>query len=260
MARKSAAKTGSLITLNEAGKLDVKYDEPTQALCEWCKKQLEPFGVVTSDGRVIWLGTRSCDCDGAADQAKREEEARQKQQEQERRASLIRCGVKPRYLDANITVVGIANYLNTFDYKSGRGLYISGPSRAGKTYAASALAKAFHEKKYSIILISSLSMLDAVKASFDGDTKIGIVKFCACDILLIDDLGKENGNSWVMTTLFQVINERYENMLPTIVTTQYEPDTLIKRMSRQGEYESAVAIVERLKETCDLVRLPARKK
>ncbi len=62
-----------------------------------------------------------------------------------------------------------------------------------------------------------------------------------------------------MGTLFQIINDRYENMKPTVVTSQYAPDALKSRMGRSGERESAEAIVERLKETCRLVVLPPRK-
>lgn len=247
-----------LMTVAEAKGLGVEVPDPPDATCEWCGRTLEPLGMVGFAGAFFWIGVEECGCDGAererAEQRRKDaEEAAARQRE-----SFARCGVKRRFLDARIAHAGLSDYLNGFSDNPGIGLYIVGPSRAGKTYSASALAKAFCLSGYRTIMTTSLSMLDAVKASFDGDIKSGVSRYAACDILIIDDLGKENANSWVMTTLFQIINERYESVKPTIVTSQYLPDELKRRMSRSGERESAVAITERLKETCRLVRLPRR--
>lgn len=37
-----------------------------------------------------------------------------------------------------------------------------------------------------------------------------------------------NGNSWTLTTVFQLVNARYENMRPIVVTSQYAPASLAK--------------------------------
>ena len=74
-------------------------------------------------------------------------------------------------------------------------------------------------------------------------------------VLVIDDLGKENANAWALTTLFQIINSRYEDGKPTIYTSQYDLQSLQRRMSRQRESESAEAIVSRICETSVIVQL-----
>lgn len=249
----------TLLTLEEIEAQGISHDEPHLNKCRWCGETLEPLGIVGRDGRILWVSSKECACEGAAKERAEEEEREREAAEREQIANFKRSGVKPRFLNAQIEVPAIAKFLDSYEHKSGQGLYIAGPSRAGKTYAASAIAKAFCASGYSVILTTSLSMLDSVKASFDGDTRNGIARFSGCDVLIIDDIGKENANSWVMTTLFQIINERYESMKTTIVTSQYAPEDLKHRMSRSGEQESAVAIVERLKETCHLIRLPARR-
>ncbi len=63
---------------------------------------------------------------------------------------------------------------------------------------------------------------------------------------MLDDVGKENANSWAATTMFEVVNGRYERMLPTIYTSQYSFSELERRMSRSGERESAQAVLSRI--------------
>lgn len=80
-------------------------------------------------------------------------------------------------------------------------------------------------------------------------------RFCEVDILFLDDIGKENANSWALTTLFEVVNYRYENMLPTVFTSQYSLDALERRLSRNNEVESAKAVVSRICEMSKVVVL-----
>ena len=39
--------------------------------------------------------------------------------------------------------------------------------------------------------------------------------------LVLDDLGKESPTDWTLGQVFRVVNDRYENMRPVVVTTQY---------------------------------------
>lgn len=55
--------------------------------------------------------------------------------------------------------------------------------------------------------------------------------------------------------MFEVVNGRYERMLPTIYTSQYSFPELEKRMSRSGERESAQAVLSRIVQTSTLVDL-----
>lgn len=252
-------KSSNLYTLDEAKKAKIEFTEPKETTCPHCGKTLEPIGLVGFGDKFTWIGTRECNCEGAERERAEIAAAQERQAEAERRAEFVRCGVKPRFQDAKIDNAAAARYLDSFELRRGVGLYIHGPSRAGKTYCASAMAKAFISAGYSVILTTSLEMLDSIKESFDGNSKLGPSRFIGCDVLIIDDIGKENANAWVMTMLFQVINARYESMHPTIVTSQYSPFELTARMSRSGERESATAIVERLKETCELLTLPPRK-
>lgn len=247
------------MTPTEARKLGYEFEDPETPVCEHCGRALEALGVPGRDNTVIWISRTVCDCDGAKRQVEEERRRAERAAERELAEAYARSGVKPRFINAEIDSPALAAYLNGFNERPDVGLYITGPSRAGKSHSASALAKAFVASGYSTTMTTSLAMLDDIKASFDGGGRPGIERFISRDVLIIDDLGKENANSWVMTTLFQIINARYEAMRPIIVTSQYAPDELCRRMSRSGERESAVAITERLKETSRLITLPSRR-
>ena len=72
---------------------------------------------------------------------------------------------------------------------------------------------------------------------------------------MLDDLGKEAQSPWTVMTLFELLNARYEGMRSTVITTQYTMDELEARLARRGEAETARAIVSRIRQTCDDVRL-----
>ena len=72
----------------------------------------------------------------------------------------------------------------------------------------------------------------------------------SADLLIIDDLGKEQCSDWSMSTLYSILNDRYEDMKPTIVTTNYNTDDLVNALTPKGyDNTKIVAIISRLRET-----------
>ena len=53
-----------------------------------------------------------------------------------------------------------------------------------------------------------------------------------------------------MSTLYSIMNDRYEAMKPTIITTNYNVDRLISALTPKGfDNMKIVAIISRLRET-----------
>ena len=52
-----------------------------------------------------------------------------------------------------------------------------------------------------------------------------------CDLLILDDLGTELTNTFVTTTLFSIINERYLHDRPCIISSNLSLQDLQKRYS-----------------------------
>ena len=49
-------------------------------------------------------------------------------------------------------------------------------------------------------------------------------------VLILDDLGTQNGTPWAQEKLFQILNHRYNAQLPTVVTTNLSIDRLDERL------------------------------
>ena len=68
----------------------------------------------------------------------------------------------------------------------------------------------------------------------DGDTAGKLVQAAeTAPLLVLDDLGAEKPTEWVQEQLFIIINKRYEEMLPTLITTNCNMAELIDRIGRR---------------------------
>ena len=75
-------------------------------------------------------------------------------------------------------------------------------------------------------------------------------------MLIIDDLGKEQCTDWSISTLYSIMNDRYENMLPTIITTNYNSEDLARALTPKGyDNYKAKAIISRLKEVSKVLTM-----
>ena len=248
-----------LYTLEEAKAKGLPYEQQEERVCKYCGRRLEWLGIISKDGFVRWVSVKDCDCKGRKAEIKRQEEAEERlHEERAKQAALAKCrkaGIGKLYLTAKPSVPECVDYINSFADANGKGLYIQGGVGAGKTYEMCALAKTFVFAGYSVKVTTTLSMLNSIHKSYDSSDREGALQFCKADILFLDDIGKENANSWALTTLFEVVNYRYENMLPTVFTSQYSLDALERRLARNNEVESARAVVSRIHEMCGVVVL-----
>ncbi|MCQ5091295.1 ATP-binding protein [Slackia exigua] len=247
----------AFFTPREARERGLEFEEPALITCRWCGKPLTPLGTELL-GQVRWLMSEPCGCD--EEKAERERVERMQRAEQERNVAekVTAAGVARKFANARTSIPEIGDFLAGFNRHGGNGLYISGIVGSGKTHAVSALARALVYEGRSVVLTNTLAMLDSIQATYgcDGDRTGGVGRFAGCDLLILDDMGKENGSGWALTTMFQVINARYEDMRPIVVTSQYALPALARRMGRAGERESAEAIASRLHEICAVVALP----
>lgn len=251
---------GDLHTPETARAAGVPFREPPERPCPFCGCALTPLGVALN-GRIAWVGHKDCGCDGAQEEAKRSQEAKEAallEESRRTRAAMLRgVGISRRFSAAAVDDGQCAAYLRRFGDVRGDGLYIYGGVGAGKTALANALAREFADAGYRVILTTTIGMLEKIQDTYG--TEASSLKAChgygECDVLVLDDLGKESASAWSMMTLFQVLNMRYEAMLPTIATTQYAPGAIAKRLGRGGERETAEAIASRLRGTMEVVHL-----
>src|SRR5699024_9314399 len=70
------------------------------------------------------------------------------------------------------------------------------------------------------------------------------------DLLVIDDLGKENETENTLSVLYQIINKLYENEKLVVITTNFNSSDLARKLGERGP-----AMVSRITGMCEPVVL-----
>lgn len=260
--------------------LQIKNPQPPDEQCEFCGKALHHEGFVFSNTVMMWSPyAERCDCEQAKKkwaehdaEKEREEQEKKRQEQYELQQARINkllgaSGIGKRFQQrifstfktdtpARAKAYQIAkDYADNFaiHMEDGTGLYIEGTNGTGKTHLAAAIAmQLMTEQKIPCICRTTGDLLMDIKAAFDkeGVTEQAILKvYKDVSLLVLDDLGKEQCTDWSISTLYSIINDRYERMLPTIITTNYNSDDLVRALTPKGyDNYKAVAIVSRLQE------------
>jgi len=154
-----------------------------------------------------------------------------------------------RYATATVThpkVVSWAatvarNWLHPTPIKTGPSLILSGPPGRGKTHEVYAARKWFYDIGVPVSwTITTAADLNGALRRFDG---VDARDYAKAALLAIDDLGAGNHTQFNDDTLYRIVNHRYENELPTLITTNL-PGKEIQPVF--GE-----RIAARLREMCD---------
>ena len=93
-------------------------------------------------------------------------------------------------------------------------------------------------------------LFNGIKAEF-GKKEQGELLSRACNIslLILDDVGKERLTEWSQPILFQIINNRSNDLLPTIITTNYSGKELVRKfVVDENDSVTAKAIISRMSE------------
>ena len=103
--------------------------------------------------------------------------------------------------------------------------------------------------------MTMIDLLERIKRTYNsaGTDEGSVLKiYKTVPLLIIDDIGKEPPTEWAISTIYNIINGRYEAYLPTIITTNYDTDALIQRMTPRDTRDdtTAKATLDRLMEMC----------
>lgn len=141
-------------------------------------------------------------------------------------------------------------------------LFITGGFGTGKTYLVSALANSLINLGFDVLMATTIEINDRIRrAELDNNAKSNYYKDkCkSYDILIIDDLGKQRLTEFQLTNLFDIIDTRDKNGLPTIITCNYGFKELIAQLSFQsGDVETAKSILDRINGRAIVIKLNGR--
>jgi primosome component len=114
----------------------------------------------------------------------------------------------------------------------GSGVFLYGEKGTGKTKLAAIIANERARAGKPVLFASVPDLMADIRASFDGGKTAETVQAVKETLFLVlDDLGSEKMSEWVGEQLFCIVNHRYNEMLPTVVTSNYNPTQIIRRMA-----------------------------
>jgi len=109
--------------------------------------------------------------------------------------------------------------------------------------------------KIPVHFISAIELMNQLKACFNNsdsdDISHKIIETLQrVGLLILDDLGAEKASDWTSEKLFEIIDYRYNEGLPLLVTTNCVPGELKKQIGDRN--------FDRLREMCALVAVTAK--
>jgi DNA replication protein DnaC len=165
-------------------------------------------------------------------------------------------------------VLVASEYARNFDSKlpkrgqplPGRnGFLITGTKGTGKTHIAAAIANYLLRRGTAVICTTERNLFGAIRRTYShtsGDESAVREVYERVSLLVIDDLGKEKPSEWTLATLYAIIDGRYENAMPLIITTNYDAKSLLARLTpTDGDVTTADAMVDRLNEMCESIEM-----
>ncbi|WP_396134091.1 ATP-binding protein [Clostridium sporogenes] len=220
-------------------------------ICSVCGEAIEKTTYIPGLNRTI-KGPVMCKCKREALIAKEKEEINKEKQLRLKRIiknSLIDEKFRNSkfenwdFTKGNDKMYKIANkYTKRFENmkKESVGLLLYGTPGNGKTYTVACIANFLIEKMLPVICVNADSLLNRIKDTYkkwgkevEEDVIRGLDN---ADLLIIDDLGTEQDTEWTRTKIYNILDSRYRNGLPLIITTNLSLMELKNRYEKRTYY------------------------
>lgn len=100
------------------------------------------------------------------------------------------------------------------------GVILCGNYGTGKTHLAAAISNRLLDRGIPVLFDTFGGHLEKLKAEFDNRAEPRYLKLMKeIPMLVIDDVGKEKQTEWSESIMYNIINHRYEDLLPVIITS-----------------------------------------
>ena len=200
----------------------------TKGMCKYCGKPLEVMKLAVSSGsreeRIVRL---TCPC--VIEKRKQDEQKRKQQEmiqilrergfESGRYARMTFESLSCCHMGGDV-IESVKGYMRSMELNRRNWLYLYGDCGAGKTHMAVALARKIAlDRQWEPAFISWAHYLSRVQQSWqDVQVKVDGRLVRDSRVLVLDDMDKKAGTQWMLSHLYDIIDYRYIQQLPTIMT------------------------------------------
>lgn len=140
----------------------------------------------------------------------------------------------------------VLRQLEVWDPKSSKkGIFLFGSVGTGKSALCKCLINKWASMTYRCKFIGVGTLMETIKSAIDlkeSSVQHEMDKFIAYDLLVLDDLGTENGTDWTYEKLFAIMDNRINAGRHTFFTSNF---TLPKFLEKYG-----IRITDRIKANC----------
>jgi DNA replication protein DnaC len=151
-----------------------------------------------------------------------------------------RVGISPR---AEQSLKEAYTHAHAFAETRQRWLLLEGGFGCGKTHLAAAIANFAVDHGIPTLFLTAPDLLDWLRATFENSDESYTDRFemiRQVPLLVMDDFGTQNATSWAKEKMFQLLDYRYVNQLPTVITTNMRIEEI------EGRIRSRLADTERV--------------
>lgn len=215
--------------------------------------------VIHADWKPIKKGCPACNAERKAkEEAEKARDAERKAAEEAKRATqrLRDAGVPVRYEAKTLATYRVGNYGQqkalaacqrlVSAMQEGReapNLILTGKPGTGKTHLSCGIVLELH-KSHRVKRIDLPDLIREIRATWRKDsehTEEAVLDWYGdLDLLILEEVGTGTGSDDEKARIFQVINRRYESMLPTVVVTNLSVPELKSEMGER--------VIDRLRE------------
>lgn len=137
--------------------------------------------------------------------------------------------IRDHYAKESQNYQKVVSLMAKFTSDDHQGYYLFGDLGVGKTYLAACVTNWYAKNGDWVAFIHVPTLLNRLKESFSNDdVKVDLSRLKRAKVLVLDDLGSEPITAWSRDEiLLSILNDRYENKLKTIITSNCLPEQLV---------------------------------